>query len=91
MQQAQFPVQYVQTMSLDSVSASQGSLEGHVTSVWNFLPTFRIRDVKVIFSHTGHKFSAESFVYGKYVNNISNIIDLRWLPIKDRRDFNSLK
>ena len=47
--------------------------------------------MKVIFSHTGHKFSAESFVYGKYVNNISNIIDLRWLPIKDRRDFNSLK
>ena len=52
MQQAQFPTQYVQTILLDSVSASQGSLEGHVTSVWNSLPTFRMRDVKVIHGHT---------------------------------------
>lgn len=46
--------------------------------------------MKVIFSQTGHKSSAASFVYGKY-ENISNIIDLRRLPIKERRDFISLK
>ena len=32
-----------------------------------------------------------SFVYGRYVNNIGDILKLNWLPVEERRDFNLLK
>ena len=37
------------------------------------------------------EFSAASFVYGRYVNNIGDILKLNWLPVEERRDFNLLK
>jgi len=37
------------------------------------------------------EFAAASFVYGRYVNNIGDILKLNWLPVKERRDFNLLK
>ena len=37
------------------------------------------------------EFAAASFVYGRYVNDIGDILKLNWLPVKERRDFNLLK
>ena len=37
------------------------------------------------------EFAAASFVYGRYVNNIGDILKLNWLPVEERRDFNLLK
>ena len=37
------------------------------------------------------KFAGASFVYGRYVNNIGDILKLNWLPVEERRDFNLLK
>ena len=37
------------------------------------------------------EFAAASFVYGRYVNDIDDILKLNWLPVDERRDFNLLK
>ena len=37
------------------------------------------------------EFAAASFVYGRYVKNIGDILKLNWLPVEERRDFNLLK
>jgi len=37
------------------------------------------------------EFAAASFVYGRYINNIGDILKLNWLPVEERRDFNLLK
>jgi len=37
------------------------------------------------------EFAAASFVYGRYVNKIGDILKLNWLPVEERRDFNLLK
>ena len=37
------------------------------------------------------QFSAVSFIRGKYVNSISDVVDLGWLTIKERRDLHLLK
>ena len=31
------------------------------------------------------------FCYGRYINNIGDILKLNWLPVEERRDFNLLK
>ena len=38
-----------------------------------------------------YEFAAASFVYGRYVNDIGDILKLNWLPVEERRDFNLLK
>ena len=37
------------------------------------------------------EFATASFVYGRYVNNIRDILKLNWLPVEERRDFDLLK
>ena len=37
------------------------------------------------------EFAAASFVYGRYVNDIGDILKLNWLPVEERRNFNLLK
>jgi len=37
------------------------------------------------------QFAMASFVVNKYVNKISTIMDLGWLPIEEHRDFSLLK
>ena len=37
------------------------------------------------------EFAAASFVYGRYVNDIGDILKLDWLPVDERRGFNLLK
>ena len=36
------------------------------------------------------EFAAANFVYGRYVNDIGDILKLNWLPVEERRDFNLL-
>ena len=37
------------------------------------------------------QFAAASFVVGRYVNNISHVMNIGWLPIRERRDFHIFK
>ena len=37
------------------------------------------------------EFAAASFAYGRYVNDIGDILKLNWHPVEEKRDFNLLK
>ena len=54
-------------------------------SVFSPLPQYLMKRLQKI------EFAAASFVYGRYVNNIGDILKLNWLPVEERRDFNLLK
>ena len=54
-------------------------------SVYSPLPGYLLKRLQKI------EFAAASFVYGRYVNDIGDILKLNWLPVKERRDFNLLK
>ena len=54
-------------------------------SVYSPLPGYLLKRLHKI------EFAAVSFVYGRYVNDIGDILKLNWLPVKERRDFNLLK
>ena len=54
-------------------------------SVFSPLPRYLMKRLQKI------EFAAASFVYGRYVNNIGDILKLNWLPVEERRDFNLLK
>ena len=51
-------------------------------SVYSPLPGYLLKRLQKI------EFAATSFVYGRYVNDIGDILKLNWLPVKERRDFN---
>ena len=54
-------------------------------SVFSPLPQYLLKRLQKI------EFAAASFVYGRYVNGIGDILKLNWLPVHERRDFNLLK
>ena len=54
-------------------------------SVFSPLPQYLLKRLQKI------EFAAASFVYGRYVNDIGDILKLNWLPVDERRDFNLLK
>ena len=54
-------------------------------SVFSPLPRYLMKRLQKI------EFAAASFVYGRYVNNIGDILKLHWLSVEERRDFNLLK
>ena len=54
-------------------------------SVFSPLPRYLMKRLQKI------EFAAASFVYGRYLNNIGDILKLNWLPVEERRDFNLLK
>ena len=54
-------------------------------SIFSPLPRYLMKRLQKI------EFAAASFVYGRYVNNIGDILKLNWLPVEERRDFNLLK
>ena len=61
------------------------SLKSKETLVYSPLPGYLLKRLQKI------EFAAASFVYGRYVNDIGDILKLNWLPVKERRDFNLLK
>ena len=54
-------------------------------SVYLPLPGYLLKRLQKI------EFAATSFVYGRYVNDIGDILKLNWLPVEERRNFNLLK
>ena len=54
-------------------------------SVFSPLPQYLLKRLQNI------EFAAASFVYGRSVNGIGDILKLNWLPVRERRDFNLLK
>ena len=58
---------------------------GYCDSVFSPLPQYLLKRLQKI------EFAAASFVYGRYVNDIRDILKLNWLPVEERRDFNLLK
>ena len=51
-------------------------------SVYLPLPGYLLKRLQKI------EFAAASFVYGRYVNDIGDILKLNWLPVEERRNFN---
>ena len=54
-------------------------------SVFSPLPQYLMKRLQKI------EFAAASFVYGRYINKIGDILKLNWLSVEERRDFNLLK
>ena len=54
-------------------------------SVFSPLPQYLMKRLQKF------EFAAASFVYGRYINKIGDILKLNWLSVEERRDFNLLK